>query len=250
MDLKSNFKESLMYPIRKYKKFILLGTLFIILDINTLVFLNSDNPILTIFCIIDSIILLIIIMGDLISIIQETRLTTNEFEFGWWEKFGIGVKGFLISSFGIAIPLILFLLITYITGTGEYYFDILEVGVNGLTINLSVMFNDYSFIVLLINLFIVLLFIYFTVIALARLSHTNNLLESVNIKKIIEDLKNIGIIHFTLWVLIMFILMIIMGIVCDKVYYISYVGLIISSYILVPYITMFLFKSIGNEYSI
>ena len=44
--------------------------------------------------------------------------------------------------------------------------------------------------------------------------------------------------------------MIIMGIVCDKVYYISYVGLIISSYILVPYIAMFLFKSIGNEYSI
>ena len=112
------------------------------------------------------------------------------------------------------------------------------------------MFNDYSFIVLLINLFIVLLFIYFTVIALARLSHTNNLLGSFNIKKIIEDLKNIGIIHFTLWVIIMFILMIIMGIVCDKVYYISYVGLIISSYILVPYIAMFLFKSIGNEYSI
>lgn len=252
MDLKTNFKESLIYPIRNYKNFILLGTLFIVLDINSIVFLNnlsSNNHVLSIFCILDSIILLIIIIGNLISIIQENTLI-NKFDLEWGKKFVIGIKGFLIFSFGTIIPLILFLIITYITGTGEYYLDMLEIGANGLTINFTVMFNDSSIIFLLINIFIVLLFTYFTVIALARLAHTNSLKESINIKKIIEDLKNIGVIHFTLWILVMFILMIIMSIVYNKISCISYIGMIISSYILIPYVAMFLFKSIGNEYSI
>lgn len=252
MDLKTNFKESLIYPIRNYKNFILLGTLFIVLDINSIVFLNnlsSNDHVLSIFCILDSIILLIIIIGNLISIIQENTLI-NKFDLEWGKKFVIGMKGFLIFSFGTIIPLILFLIITYITGTGEYYLDMLEIGANGLTINFTVMFNDSSIIFLLINIFIVLLFTYFTVIALARLANTDSLKESINIKKIIEDLKNIGVIHFTLWILVMFILMIIMSIVYNKISCISYIGMIISSYILIPYVAMFLFKSIGNEYSI
>lgn len=128
MDLKTNFKESLIYPIRNYKNFILLGTLFIVLDINSIVFLNnlsSNDHVLSIFCILDSIILLIIIIGNLISIIQENTLI-NKFDLEWGKKFVIGIKGFLIFSFGTIIPLILFLIITYITGTGEYYLDMLE----------------------------------------------------------------------------------------------------------------------------
>lgn len=253
MDLKNNFKESLFYPIRSYKNFILLGTLFIILDINSIVFFNnldSNNLVLTIFCILDSVILLILIIGNLISIIKESALTVNHFDFEWGKKFIIGLKGFLILFLGIIIPLIMFIIVVHITGTGEYYSHMLKIGASRLTINLTMVFNVNSFISILINIFIVLFFTYFTIISLARLSYTNNLKESINLKNIIKDLKNIGIAHFTLWILIIFALMVIIGIINDNIYYINYIGMIISSYIILPYVVMFLFKSIGNEYSI
>ena len=94
-----------------------------------------------------------------------------------------------------------------------------------------------------------LIFEFFLFFAKARLAYFNSLREALNIKKVIGDIRSIGIVNIIKWLIVMAILLNAVTFVSSFVISIPYVGFLIYICIVIPIIESIANYSLGLLYS-
>ena len=104
----------------------------------------------------------------------------------------------------------------------------------------------FVFVLILIVYFIFEFLLFF---AKARLAYFNSLSEALNMKKVIMDIKNIGIVNIIKWLIVMAILLNAITFISSFVMSIPYVGFLIYGCIVIPIIESIANYSLGLLYS-
>ena len=96
------------------------------------------------------------------------------------------------------------------------------------------------------------LFVFFAllnIIAQARLAETENILEAIDIRHVIQKISSIGWGNYILFIILLLILIFVLGLVSGIVTLIPYVGEIISSVVIESYLLIVIARSIGLIYN-
>ena len=153
----------------------------------------------------------------------------------------------------IAIPsIIAFILLLIATGLLDYPMritnSILKSNLN-FTFDLIFGFLNVIWITFLVTAIIRLIFSLLSYIAEARLANSNSLVEALKIHKVILDIKEIGLLKFIGWYIVMGFLLAIVGIIACFVLFVPYVGFIAYLCIVLPIIYLIYNVSLGLLYS-
>lgn len=102
---------------------------------------------------------------------------------------------------------------------------------------------------LVIILVTYLIFEFLLFFAKARLAYHNSLSEALKVNKVIEDIRNIGILNIIKWIVAMIVLAIVVSVVSSFVITIPYVGILIDICVIVPIMESIASYSVGLLYS-
>ena len=179
----------------------------------------------------------------------------------WWKNWGVGLKKIVITIFYFIVPAVIVVFIALITNV---FGNILNIGqaiasqagpvitgntavADAITQASLPLFISLAF-TLAAGLIIFLIFVFFQVIAEARLAHTGSLKKALNIFSAARDLKMIGIGKVILLSVLIFLIVsfieIILTVIFDHLVVLSILNIVIT-----PYIAIFGQSAIGFLYS-
>ena len=230
MEIGKIVTNSLKYPFRNIKKLPILFILFILVALVPIGII-SDNRYVLIFGFIALFAFILIVPGYLFSMV---RIGLNESAMFPSMSFGDTVRD--------SIRMIV-LRMAYMIVPALVFFIVLS------TIGMSTveMIRDLNFTALIFSFVVFLIFALYIVFevllffAKARLAYLNSLKEALKIHRVINDIKNLGIINILKWLIIMTVLMVAVSYISSWVIAIPYVGLLIYIGIVIP-----ILESIGN----
>ena len=113
---------------------------------------------------------------------------------------------------------------------------------------LNVLFIHFG-IILILAVIVMIIFAIFKYIATARLAYYDSLTEALSFKKVFNDIKQIGILKIIGLIILMMILFAIVHGVSIFILSISFVGILLSSCILAPIVSLIFSYSLGLLYS-
>lgn len=267
MEISNVFKNSLSYPLSNYKNLLIFGVISILADISSVVYnfspnLSQNAYISTILSII-SIIFLIITFGYVLSNIKETINGSDIIpEFSWKSNFVMGIKYIILSFVYFIIPVIITLIVAWATGVFDSFSSILNQ--SNLTLT-STQFSESAFaavpqstwdsfitsssITVIVGIILAIIFSFFTIIGACRLADSGSLVDGLKINDVWKDISQIGWGNFIIWFIILVIITIILFIIGGFISIIPYLGIIITTLIIVPFINLFLARAMGLAYS-
>ncbi len=240
MDLSKLVSNSIKYPFRNIKKLPVICILFILIAIIPIGMI-SDNDYVVAIGVIAFFLFILIVPGYFLSIV---KLGSNQ--------------SAMLPSFNLVNNIydsirVLFLRMVYMIVPVAVFFIALTVfgpKSRELLYNLRIPeFLATVGLVFLLILIIYLVFEFFLFFAKARLAYFNNLREALNIKKVIGDIRSIGIINIIKWLIVMAILLNVITFVSSLVISIPYVGFLIYICIVIPIIESIANYSLGLLYS-
>jgi hypothetical protein len=260
MKIRSIFKESLCFPLQNLNKLMILGLLFIIINSISLfpligATLNSTgfNGIFRIFVLVLKIIFMIIVLGYSVNIVKQTYMSLNKLpEFNFYENFINGIKVICIAIIYSIIPLILTIAVGLFNGTIIFILDLTKrfiLDITGIPTMISYLLSSpFSTQVITIFSIAIILFILFGLIAfigILRFVREDKLSSAFEFDEIINTIKKITWKNYLTWWVIFALLITAMLIVTGVIMTIPFVGLIITTFIFYPFITVFISKAIG-----
>lgn len=231
MDVGEIIRDSLKYPLSDWKKILILGILLVISNFYAI--LNFGNWVLTLFLGLFGVIVGMLIYGYFIRIIEASIADISELpNFDEWKNMFIdGLKMFIIVLIYI-IPLILILIVAAITSSSNTMFTV---------------------VLYLISLLYLICIGPMLAMGLANMAYNNQMSKAFKFGEIIEKIRNIGWWNFLSWyivVVVLLIILLIMAVILDLILGLinSTFGSIMISLLVIPYIYMFLGRSIALEY--
>jgi hypothetical protein len=262
MEIKELFKDSLIYPTKEWKKFLMLGTIFLIISIfsilqtfDTVVHKYIAFYILNIALPLLAFVLLLIIMGYTISITRKTIANVDESmpKIKWGDNFGDGIKLLILTIIYYIIPGIIALIMIYVTNTfNQFYLFITYYALGSISSMPESIASiiDTNFLIVLIVLTVVyIIFSLLFLIAKAIFAETESLGAAINITNVFNKIKEITLKNYIIWVVIFTIISCILLGLTELVSIIPYIGIIIVALIINPFVEMFSARSLGLIYN-
>lgn len=232
MDLGKIVSNSFKYPFRNIKKLPILFVLFILVAIVP-IGMVYDNKYVIALGAISFFLFILIVPGYLLSFVQiglnESALFPS-LSFG--KNIYNSVRLLVLRIVYMIVPALIFLIALYTLGISSIGM-LFDLNVHGFLLN-----------VVLIIILVLISYVVFEVLlffAKARLAYLDSLSEALKMHKVVEDIRNIGVINIIKWIIFMAILLIIVSFVSSVIIAIPYVGFLIYMCIVIPTL-----ESIGN----
>jgi len=262
MDIVELFKNSLFYPTQDLGKVVLFGVLFVVMSI--LAILEAfglglrDYLGATVVTIISSILFIIItliILGYSLNITRKTiKNVDGEIpELDLLKNFIDGIKVAILTIVYYIIPVLVLLVVGFLTGAFVNVLQLVSYAATGgagaipqtLLSNLGASF----LITFLIAGIFFIIFELLLTIARAVLAETESLAAAINIPAVFEKIGEIGWGNYIVWIVVFLILVLILGFISGFIGVIPFIGLIIVSLVVKPYIDMFSSRALGLIYN-
>lgn len=240
MDLSKLISNSFKYPFRNIKRLPIICILFILIAIIPIGMISDNNYVVAI-GVIAFFLFILLVPGYFLSVV---KLGSNQSamlpSFNLVENIYDSIRVLSLRIVYMIIPTLVFFiaLTTFGPKSREMLFN-LRIPEFLATVGL----------VLVLVLITYLVFEFFLFFAKARLAYFNSLQEALNIKKVIKDIRNIGIVNIIKWLIIMAVLLNAVTFVTSFVISIPYVGFLIYACIVIPIIESIANYSLGLLYS-
>lgn len=240
MNLKKLVSNSFKYPFRNLKKLPIICILFILIAIFPIGLISDNNYIMAI-GVIAFFLFILIVPGYFLSIVKVgSNQSAMMPSFNLVSNIYDSIRILFLRIVYMIVPAVVFLLALIVFGPTSrkllYNYKILE-------------FLATVGLVLLVILIIYFVFEFLLFFAKARLAYFNNLREALNIKKVIGDIRRIGLVTILKWLIVMAILLNVITFVSSFVISIPYVGFLIYVCIVIPIIESIANYSLGLLYS-
>ncbi len=240
MDLSKIVLNSFKYPFRNIKKLPVLCLLFVFIAIIPIGMIANNNYI-TVIGVIAFFLFILLVPGYFLSMI---KLGSNQSamlpSFNLVNNIYDSIRVLFLRIVYMMVPAALFLIVLVVFGPASR--------------NLLNNFKIIEFLATVGFVFVLILIVYFIFefllfFAKARLAYFNSLSEALNMKKVIMDIKNIGIVNIIKWLIVMAILLNAITFISSFVLSIPYVGFLIYGCIVIPIIESIANYSLGLLYS-
>lgn len=240
MDLKKLVTSSFKYPFRNIKRLPIICLLFILIAIIPIGMI-SDNNYITAIGVIAFFLFILLVPGYFLSIV---KLGSNQSamlpSFNLVNNIYDSIRVMFLRIVYMIIPaFVFFLALTAFGSTSREMLYNLRIPEFIVTVGL----------VLVLVLIIYLIFEFLLFFAKARLAYFNSLKEALNIKKVIGDIRSIGIVNIIKWLVIMAVLLNVVTFATSFVISIPYVGFLIYVCVVIPIIESIANYSLGLLYS-
>ena len=245
MNLGEIIINSFKYPARDFKKFLLICLLFALPIIPVFAFITIGDyfEILAVLFLLLAVIDILIIPGYFISVVGKG---CNQSESVPPIKLGRNI----INTFKFAILEFIYGLVpffVFIIGIfASAYFSFSQTTFDVLLDSISNFITSFL-IVLIITILVSFIFSLLSCVATARFAHFNKLRAAF--KNIIGDIKEIGVLKLLLWFIVMGIVTSLITIISVLLIFIPYAGIVICLAVLIPYLMMVYYYSLGLLYS-
>ena len=252
MKLCDIISNSFKYPAGDLKKFLIICVLFAlpIIPVSVLDFMEGNVEILVGLAVLLFIIDVLIIPGYFISIVGKGCSKSKSVP-------SIRVGRNIINTFKYIVLNIVYSLVPLIVLViGVYALGLSSISViqsiqhiTSITDLVNLISNFFNSIVIVLTVFLIVSWIFSLLakVAIARFANYNKLSEAF--KKIIGDIKEIGVLKLIAWFIVMGIIMSIIFDVSALLTLIPYVGVFLYFAVIVPYIVMMYCYSLGLLYS-
>lgn len=267
MQLGEIFSDALKYPFNDYTKWLILGVLFIICSLGSILTqFRVYNSILSIILVIVSIIVTIIVLGYALSVLRNGIELSDEIpDFDWTNNFMDGIKYVIVSFVYFIIPSIIVTIIAFITGYGPLSKILTQQNMAKFAaLNGTVTSNDIFAIVpqevwaalftsmaitAVIALILFIIFAIFNNVAICRLAKYDSFGAAFAFKDVFSDIKEIGILKIIAYLIIAFIISIIVGIILAFVSAVPFIGIIFAALFGNSFLILFNNRALGLLYS-
>ena len=240
MDLSKLVLNSFKYPFRNIKKLPIICILFILMAIIPIGMI-SDNNYIVYAGVIAFFLFILIVPGYFLSIV---KLGSNQ---------SAMLPSFnLVNNIYDSIRVLCLRIVYMIVPVAVFFIALTAFGPTSRNLLFNLRIPEFLATVGLVFLLILityLVFEFFLFFAKARLAYFNSLHEALNIKKVIGDIRSIGIVNIIKWLIIMAILLNVVTFVSSFVISIPYVGFLIYICIVIPIIESIANYSLGLLYS-
>lgn len=232
MELSKILTNSIKYPFKNMVKLPIIFILFILIAIIPIGWI-LDNNYLVFIGVIAFFAFILFVPGYFLGIVRKGSIESSAMP-------SFNLKNNVIDAIRVLVLRIVYMIVPVavffisLSTFGVSSFDLLgELKIHSFlaTIGLAL--------VLILITYIIFEFLFF--FAKARLAYLNSLSEALKIHKVIEDIKNIGIVNIIKWLLSMLILMIAASLLSSVITLIPYVGFLIYFGVIIP-----ILESIGN----
>lgn len=236
MTLGEIFSKSIRYPFSDISTLVFVGIFTLLVSLPQIVTsFGIESGAVSALAAIISLIFGIVLSGYAVSVIKKGIDDSEDFpEIDLRANLINGIKALIINIVYFIIPIIIALILAVITGS-------IGVGLNNAVAALGI------FAVLVIILFIV--FSILEMVAMARFADTDSLDEALKIGAVIDDIKRIGILNIIAFLIIAFIIVFVAIIVGSLINLIPYIGIIITSVIVMAFVVLFYYKALGLLYA-
>lgn len=236
MDFGNIISNSFRYPFKDLKHLgfvFLLFLLTVILPIGVII----NNEITRVIGVIALLVFVLVAPGYMMRVV-------NAGVRGSLEIPSINLRSSVVNTFKllvlhicyITIPsIVVFLILSLITGLWNF---------SAVSSSIGAVTTTFIWTVLMYCIFSIVSFI-----AKARLAKYGSLVEALKLKKVLKDIREIGISRFICWFLVMIVLIEIIKTIAILVMFIPYVGFIFYFVIVAPIITLVFYYSLGLLYS-
>ena len=240
MDLSKLVMNSFKYPFRNIKKLPILCLLFVFIAIIPIGLIANNNYV-TAIGVIAFFLFILTVPGYFLSMV---KLGSNQSSmlpsFNLVNNIYDSIRVLFLRIVYMIVPTTLLLIALFVFGPATRNL------INNLRIIEFLATVGFVFVLILIVYFIFEFLLFF---AKARLAYFNSLSEALNIKKVIRDIKNIGIVNIIKWLIVMAILLNAITFISSFVMSIPYVGFLIYGCIVIPIIESIANYSLGLLYS-
>ena len=253
-------KDALTYPLFNWKKMLVLSVLNLVI---TLIAISPElngngNLILSLITLIVGFILSFLIVGFHVNMIAHTVHGYDKApNFNCVKDFQNGVGFVLLSFLYCLIPIVIIVIVAFVTGLLDH---ILQIGsfimkntivlVNTNLLPDELIANTISRLgITAVVSFIVMLFtLSLFYIGLARFASMDNIIKGVDLGTIINTIDGIGIKLYLIWFIMVLIILLLLIFINFYLFRFSFLGGLIAILLIVPYMVMFLSRSIGLIY--
>ena len=264
MEFGEIFRDALKYPISDYKALLIVGV-FILLS--ALVFVLAqfgvDNSTFTLVWSIITILISFLLSGYALSVLKNGIELDDEIPvFDWVKNFVDGIKLFVVSFVYMLIPTIICGIIGFVSimpALSEMFSSekLARIGPNA---DVTVIFStvpssvwDSLFagiaITAIIALILFIIFGLFQTIAQCRLAKYDSLGEAFSFGEIFSDMKEIGILRLIAFLIVLWLIACVIGLIGALITAIPYVGIIITALVVYPFILLYSNRALGLLYS-
>lgn len=262
MEVIKLFKEALTYPTKDLNKILIFGVLFLITGIVSIlqafgVTLGNDSvsSIISIILGIISIIATLIIYGYGLDITRKTIALESEIpDFNWAKDIVDGIKLLIVEIVYYIIPVIITVIVAYVTGAFNYLIQIISYSMlygSANAIPQSVLSSALTsfLIVFFVGAILFIIFTLLVVIAIGKLAETGSLGAAINMKDIFNKIGEIGWGNYIVWMVVYVVIVFVIAIVLGIIQLIPFIGIIIGLLVISPYIQMFSSRALGLIYN-
>ena len=265
MKLGEIFGDALKYPISNPQSLIIVGVIFLIANLTTLLaqFGVRNSAFATIWAIV-ALIVSILLVGYGLSILKNAIDLGDDIpSFDWMNNFIDGIKVLVVQVVYMIVPTIVSIIVGYATMGPALSRIFTPANISQMATNsssTSVILNSipssvwaglFSGIAItaVITIIFYIIFALFSTVAQCRLAKYDSLGEAFSFGQVFSDMKEIGIINLFVFVIILWIIVIIIAMVGAFITAIPIVGIIISSLIINSFILLFSNRALGLLYS-
>ena len=236
MGLGDILSRSISYPFSDLTKFLIVGLSLLIADLDAILSqIFGQDSLIVLIAFIIAVLFSFVLAGYSVGITKRGIDSSSEIPaFDYKNNFIDGVKLFVVEFVYFIIPSIVNLVLLLMFGLIGTSWD-----------KIAVSFGIWAIVVLV--LFVI--FGIFGVAARGRYAISHSIGDALNIDKVWEDVKRIGILKITLFLIIAYVILFVLGIISGVVTVIPVIGTIIVDILLGGFIFLFLSYGIGLLYS-
>ena len=265
MDIGEIIKTGFTYPTKNWMNLVILGIIFVIISLIGRVGSYTNQTAIIVIALIVSIILAIILQGYKIEIIGEGVKGSSDIPLLNTDNFLTGIKSILVSIVYYIIPAIIVtivgLAVSYSVGVNElmrYATSLQYASMNPAMANatfnslpVSFVSNLFTATITLGVIAFILFFIFsiFELTAQGKLAETGSLKEAVGMKTVIAKVGSIGWLKIIAFLIISVIIVTIVLFIGGLLLIIPIIGPIIFALVIVPFVFLYQFYSVGLLYA-
>ncbi|MBQ9025821.1 MAG: DUF4013 domain-containing protein [Methanobrevibacter sp.] len=264
MEFGEIFKDALKYPLSDFQSLLIVG---VIILISSLVFVLAqfgvEDSTFTLVWAIIALLISILLSGYALSVIKNGIELDDEIPaFDWVKNFVDGIKLIVVSFVYSIIPLIICSIIGFVSIVPalSQIFSSEKLARMGTAADVNLIFStvpssvwDSLFagiaITAIIALILFIIFGIFELIAECRLAKYDSLGEAFSFGEIFSDIKEIGILRLFAFLIVLWLIACVIGLIGALITAIPYIGIIIAALVVYPFILLYANRALGLLYS-
>ncbi len=254
MDVGAIVSDAIKYPISDWKKIVMLGIIIVISSISSLAVIagTTNGTVIMVLGIIGFLVGLLI-LGYILRIIKSSLTGVSEIpDFDSWpDMFIDGIK-VLIVGIVYAIPAILITIISAAIALASSLSTLGSAGLSDPSAVIGLLMG--AGIGGMIAFLYILIILPILAIAIANMAYNDSIGAAFRFSEILNKIGSIGWGNLIIWYILMIVLYIVMVVIAGIISIIfgiisPVVGSVVLSLFILPYIYMFVARSVGLEYS-